>query len=119
MNIDDSCKLRRIKTTTVKTPLIVPSFSSAFSKDPTAIGRIHNSINEYICDVSLVSAYDLYYEYIKLNDISCSELVYLDSGNYETVSLGKSTLLQDWDSNLYLDLIKKNNSHESIRHSKF
>jgi len=99
--------MRRIRKTNVETPLIVPSFSSAISQDPSEIGRIHNSINEYIFDVSLISAYDLYYNYIPVENVSWSNLVFLDSGKYETDSLQHSKLLKKWNRDLYLELIKK------------
>lgn len=107
MKIDESCIHRRIKNTRVKTPLIVPSFSSAFKQDPNEIGRIHNSLSEYIFKVSLVSAYDLHYNYININNVSYSNLVFLDSGNYETEFLKNSKLLEEWNRDLYLNLISK------------
>jgi len=107
LKVDDTCNRRRIRKTNIETPLIVPSFSSAFSNDPSEIGRIYESLKEYIYEVSLVSAYDLYYNYIQIGDITCSNLVFLDSGKYETVSLKKSRILKRWDQDLYLKTIKK------------
>lgn len=98
---------RRIKNTNEKTPLIVPSFSSTLKTDPNEIGRIHQGVSEYIFKVSLVSAYDLYYDYINIENISCSNLVFIDSGKYETEILKNSRLLQKWNRDLYLNLINK------------
>jgi len=108
LKIDEFCIQRRIKKTNVKTPLIVPSFSSVLEQDrPFEIGIIHHDISKYIFKASLVSAYDLNYKYIKIENISCSNLVFLDSGNYETEILKNSKLLEEWNRNLYLDLINK------------
>jgi len=107
LNINDSCNKRRIKKTNVETPLIIPSFSSIGFQNPYEIGKIHNDIKEYIFEVSLISAYDLYYNYIQINDISCSNLVFIDSGNYETESLKQSRLLKKWNYDLYLEVINK------------
>lgn len=107
MDINEACIKRRIKKTNIETPVIIPSFSSVVSSNPKEVGRIHNSLKDYINDASLVSAYDLYYDYIPHDKIFCSDVVFLDSGNYETSALEWNILKNEWTPILHLELIKK------------
>jgi hypothetical protein len=63
----------------LKTPLLVPSFSS---KGFPEVQNILEYTEEFLTDTLLVSAYDVFYKKI-LNTINCVPLVFLDSGGYE------------------------------------
>jgi hypothetical protein len=77
-------QLRPIGKTKIETPLLVPSFSSVCDR---RIGEIHTHLISHIPDCSLVSAYDLAYDYVDSKKIWASNLVYIDCGNYEYQSL--------------------------------
>jgi hypothetical protein len=71
----------------IKTPLLVPSFSSkGFYTDSYGISEIdiiYNATSEYITDSMLISAYDIYYEYIKTPNYNVPVITIVDSGGYE------------------------------------
>ena len=88
MNVNDACKLRRIDKINVQTPLLVPSFSSvvfeeAFRPD------MYAKLSDVITDASLFSAYDLHLGKIAQEAIWVSEVVFIDSGNYEVEHIEK------------------------------
>jgi len=72
-------EVRFIKTETIKTPLLVPAFSSR--ADPY-IQTILKFSKPYIVDPILISAYDVYYKR-SLKNITCPNAIFLDSGGYE------------------------------------
>jgi hypothetical protein len=84
---------RPIGKTKIETPLLVPSFSSVCDR---RIGDIHTHLIGHIPDCSLVSAYDLAYEYIDSQKIWASDLVYIDCGNYEYKSLKNCKDGRNW-----------------------
>lgn len=63
----------------LKTPLLVPSFSS---KGFPEINGILQFSEEFLTDTLLVSAYDVHYKYVP-NAIGFVPVVFLDSGGYE------------------------------------
>ena len=72
------------------TPLLIPSFSSkGFAKSKkdgkSEIGRILATAGEFVTEVFLISAYDIYYEHLpRPSDLSCTpDLIFVDSGGYE------------------------------------
>ena len=72
------------------TPLLIPSFSSkGFAKSKkdgkSEIGRILATASEFVTEVFLISAYDIYYKHLPhLSDLSCRpDLIFVDSGGYE------------------------------------
>ena len=72
------------------TPLLIPSFSSkgfARSKKDgkSEIAKILATASEFLTDVFLVSAYDIFYEHLSHpSEMSCTpELIFVDSGGYE------------------------------------
>ena len=73
----------------VQTPLLVPSFSSkGFTRPRTRksdVSTIFSAVSEFITEIYLISAYDLYYEHLpKPHDLSPKpELIFVDSGGYE------------------------------------
>lgn len=73
----------------LRTPLMVPSFSSkafGFSQSGAPeILRVLDASREFVTRTCLISAYDVYYEYIPApQDLGITvDLVFLDSGGYE------------------------------------
>jgi hypothetical protein len=104
MNIESICKPRFIGNLRIETPLVVPSFSSIANKK---IGEIYQMLRDHIPEASLVSAYDLNYGVIDRKDIWVSDIVFLDSGNYERERL---KILQkkreEWSLKIYEKLIQ-------------
>jgi hypothetical protein len=98
LGYDALTQIRRIGKIDVDTPLLIPSFSSVF--DPK-IGEIHLNLIDHIPDCSLVSAYDLAYNYINKENLWASNVVYIDSGNYEYENLKSQREGKDWSSVLY------------------
>jgi hypothetical protein len=73
----------------LKTPLLVPSFSSKgflFRKGGKSdVAKYIGISKEYFTESTLFSAYDFYYKYIPSPDqIVVTELSFIDSGGYET-----------------------------------
>ncbi|WP_288960303.1 hypothetical protein [uncultured Sulfitobacter sp.] len=62
-----------------KTPILLPSFSS---KGFPKVAEILKTMEEFISDEILVSAYDIHYKKIK-GPFDFAEVVFLDSGGYE------------------------------------
>lgn len=79
MKVRDLCKERKIPQTVVKTPLLVPSYSSR--------GFNAAAILEDTCqhnqDVKLLSAYDIHHELVNPKHIYTADLLFVDSGHYE------------------------------------
>ena len=75
--------------TSLRTPLLVPSFSSkafGFGHDgQPEIRRVLDASREFITKTCLISAYDVYYNYIPApEDLGVTvDLIFLDSGGYE------------------------------------
>ncbi len=67
----------------VNTPLLVPSFSSKAIHQVTNYQKLFTVMEEVITGPILISAYDIYYEYVKL-PIAFPELIFIDSGGYES-----------------------------------
>ena len=74
----------------MKTPLLIPSFSSkGFARSKrdgkNEIGKILETAGEFLTEVFLISAYDIYYKHLPCpSELSCTpELIFVDSGGYE------------------------------------
>ena len=74
----------------MKTPLLIPSFSSkgfAKSKEDgrSEIGKILAMAGEFLTEVFLISAYDIFYEHMPhpSNMSYTPEMIFVDSGGYE------------------------------------
>ena len=74
----------------MKTPLLIPSFSSkGFARSKmdgkSEIGKILETAGEFLTEVFLISAYDIYYKHLPCpSELSCTpELIFVDSGGYE------------------------------------
>lgn len=101
----------RLGTNVLRTPLLVPSFSS---KGFPTVKELIRFSSEYITDVALMSLYDYHYSYFVKRDFSFSEWLILDSGGYEAskdTELSELSYLQheplDWSEDRYLATIKK------------
>lgn len=75
----------------VRTPLLVPSFSSkGFGIDPrgrSEVQRIFEVAAEFLTESMLISAYDLAYGHLERQETALTELVFVDSGGYEISDL--------------------------------
>lgn len=71
---------RRGKPVNVKTPLLVPSFSSKALID---VGQVFEALKPSITESFLISAYDLEHKKIDLPIEPFAEVMFLDSGGYE------------------------------------
>jgi len=74
----------------LKTPLLIPSFSSKGFPSPrptgnSEIGHILEAAGEFLTDVYLISAYDIYHRHLPHpSDLSHKpEMIVVDSGGYE------------------------------------
>ncbi len=110
MKLNQICKNRSIRSNYIKTPILVPSFSSKGFKN---IENLHKDLSKYIIDSKLISAYDLYYENISSNELYDSEILFLDSGGYESKNfINMSNLLITeyktfgWSKERYKNIIR-------------
>lgn len=89
------CRTSTIRHTdsgvSLTTPLLIPSFSSkgfARSKQDgkSEIGKILATASEFVTEVFLISAYDIFYKNLLApSDLSFTpEMIFVDSGGYET-----------------------------------
>ncbi|MDJ0619766.1 MAG: hypothetical protein QNJ63_23995 [Calothrix sp. MO_192.B10] len=92
MRISEICKCRQISIIDVATPLIIPSFSSRGFPE---VKNIYELTKDYITDISLISAYDIYYYLQSVEDIYASNVIFIDSGGYETKSIQSSVNSDD------------------------
>lgn len=83
MHVNELCRARRIATIKWSTPLLVPSFSSRGFAD---LPEMHRQLGEHTTDSSLVSAYDIYLGHLNSDSIYCSDVLFIDSGGFETGS---------------------------------
>lgn len=65
----------------IKTPLLLPSFSSKTFPD-APVGKVIEYMSQVITDETLISAYDLYYGMVK-KKLTFPSVIFLDSGGYE------------------------------------
>ena len=86
-----SSTIRHIESgVSLNTPLLIPSFSSkGFAKSKkdgkSEIGRVLQTTGEFLTDVFLISAYDIYYNHLPdPEELSYTpDVIFLDSGGYE------------------------------------
>lgn len=74
----------------MRTPLLIPSFSSkGFARSKrdgkSEIGKILETASEFLTEICLISAYDIFYEHLpNPSDLPCKpEMIFVDSGGYE------------------------------------
>ena len=97
--------------TNVKTPLLIPSFSSKVRLD---IDNLLQAMAGNITESLLLSAYDLSYEHVGLPTSAFAEVLFLDSGGYEaSKDLDVAYLvappgnLQPWTINRYKTVLTR------------
>ena len=84
MLASEICKIRKIHPIEVATPLIVPSFSS---RGFPRLGELYRPLRDYVPQVSLISAFDIYYGHFGESDFYASNTMVIDSGGYEARSI--------------------------------
>ena len=90
MALARSSQLKHPSGTTLKTPLLIPAFSSKGSRfTPRGRSEIADALktsSEFLTDVVLLSAYDIFYGHIPgpKRFALRAELTFVDSGGYET-----------------------------------
>jgi hypothetical protein len=111
MDYSKVCRKRKINIIDTSTPLLVPSFSSKGFKD---IKNLYIYMKEYMSEVSLISAYDLYYDFINSKQIYETEVIFIDSGGYERDQehdlsdvYGAKYLPNQWNSKLHQEVINE------------
>lgn len=82
MTLDKACKARCIDKINVQTPLLIPSFSSVASEEAFR-PEMYAKLSDVATEASLFSAYDLHLGKISQESIWISDVVFIDSGNYE------------------------------------
>lgn len=94
----------------LKTPLLVPSFSS---KAATDIGQVFDVMINSITETFLLSAYDVHHKKSAIPESGPAELFFLDSGGYEALKdhqVGHpyypSPDPLDWNHDLYIDVLE-------------
>lgn len=80
MNNTEICKSRHIAPFAIRTPLLVPSFSSRSDMD---LPYMFGLTNPYILRAVLLSAYDMFHKQVNEREIYISDVVFIDSGGYE------------------------------------
>jgi len=102
----------------LKTPLLVPSFSSkgfSFNKNgKSEVKQLVKFASEYLESTMLVSAYDVYYGHIHRPKslFKIADLIFLDSGGYETTkdhdlsTIKKRTWqFDEWKAKFYKEVL--------------
>lgn len=107
---------------TIKTPLLIPSFSSkgfAIRKGESIIKAPLLMLTEFLTESMMVSAFDIYHKLIPNPDkyAFATEVVFIDSGGYETSSIydfsgiieyeGDSNKINEWNIKKLESVIRK------------
>lgn len=103
------CEERVVSIIETHTPILIPSFSS---KGINQFDKIFNSLKDYLSEVTLLSAYDLYYKLIDIKHIYETDILFIDSGGYEaslepdlSEIFGFEHKPRDWTEEFYIDQI--------------
>src|SRR5579872_354807 len=93
------------------TPLLVPSFSSKGFPDLKSTIKFMRS---FIDGSTLVSAYDIHYDYVSAAQLTFPKIVFLDSGGYEarvehdlSEAYGQAYKPEKWTERMYEDVLRK------------
>lgn len=81
ISVNDLCKRRGIAKYDVKVPLLIPSFSSKGFPNPQ---EIWERIYAFLPEAALISSYDIHHEHISSSLINSPNLLFVDSGGYES-----------------------------------
>jgi hypothetical protein len=100
--------LRVGNASSVRTPILLPSFSS---KGFPNVAEILQAMEEYISDEVLVSAYDLHYKQLEPG-FDFASLIFLDSGGYEaskdaelSETFDKEHIAKAWTPEMYAEVV--------------
>lgn len=109
MKLEKLCKKRRIPKVSIgnsNTPKLIPSYSSVCSLffNPMDLQDLYNYTIEQAPFSSLISAFDIHYKNLDRKKIWSSEIVFIDSGNYEASHPKLNP--NGWSLELYLKTIK-------------
>jgi len=92
----------------VRTPILLPSFSS---KGFPNVEKILETMEEYISDEILVSAYDVHYKEFT-QSVDFASVIFLDSGGYEaskeselSETFEQEHIAREWTPELYADVV--------------
>ncbi len=112
MNLNEICVSRTIPHTDIETPILVPAFSSAVfgicdKKRMHVIGDIYKFYKKRLKNASLLSAFDIYYNYIDINEIQNTKILFLDSGIYEKDCYTKAGRRVKWSYEKYLEALNR------------
>ena len=110
----------------IETPMLIPSFSSkgfgistkklpgGEEVDHSEVATILEAASEFLTDSMLISAYDIYYQYIPMPENAKTDITVADSGGYETSDLQdlSCTFIQrlscrDWDEEKHSEILAK------------
>jgi len=82
----------------IRTPLLIPSFSSRGFGGEREVGKLLDVSKEQLTDSMLISAYDLYHKLIKRPRRAIANITFVDSGGYETSDLQdlSTVFVQAW-----------------------
>lgn len=103
MQANEICKIRKIYPIEVATPLLAPSFSS---RGFPGLSELYGSLRDHVPQVSLVSAFDIYYGHFGEHNVYASNTLLIDSGGYE------ARLIPDLDNGYIDERQSKKWSHE-------
>ena len=94
----------------LETPILVPSFSS---KALVNVEAVFSTLQPFITESFLVSAYDISHHGIRLPDGAPAEVLFLDSGGYEVSKdhdqmepLYRARLFNSWNLDDYKDVLR-------------
>lgn len=116
-SINDLCRGRKITSLDIQTPMLVPSFSSKNFDD---IGETWEYLRGQIPDAVLLSAYDLFYRFVRLPKQG-ADVVFIDSGGYEAAieydlaePVQKPYQPKEWDSEKHCLVLEKVDTLSSL-----
>ena len=121
-----SSQLRHPSGITIETPMLIPSFSSkgfGISKkklpggeavECSEIAKILTAASEFLTDSMLLSAYDIYYQYVPMPENAIPDITIVDSGGYETSDLQDLSCTfvhpvecREWDEKKHSEILAK------------
>jgi hypothetical protein len=117
-------QLRHPSGIIIDTPLLIPSFSSkglgvSYKRIPgrgeaeiSEVSEVLRAASEFLTESMLISAYDIYYEYIQQPQHAITEITIVDSGGYETSDFHDlaTTVIQrvhskDWNESKHKEIL--------------
>ena len=113
--------LRHPSGARLKTPVLIPSFSSKGFGKAEGRSEVHDlfeAAQEVVTDAMLVSAYDIHHGHLSLPERAVPEIVFVDSGGYETSAVQDLSSpfvyepqREEWTRDLHYETLAKWPSH--------